>query len=372
MAGVKLENVTIKYGSLVALDNVSFECKEGEFFTLLGPSGAGKTTILELIAGIKQPAKGTIYIGNRVVNHDPPEERDVAMAFENYALYPQFSVYENVAFPLRAPRRKAELTADQERERVEEITSLLGIKDYLHRKPQQLSGGQKQRVSLARAMVRRPRLYLLDEPIAHLDAKLKISARSTLKKLAYQLKITILYVTHNYQEALGLSDRILVLRSGKVEQIGAPRELYETPATDFVARLIGDPPINLMDMQVVRDGGQVFLQADDTARFPLKPDLIPRMEQVAWQDDGKEMVRLGVRPNHVVVSKEKTSPESFKLPVYVSVREAKSTMVTFEFTSCFFQGMAENGMRSKVGEMVWVTLNQDSLLFFNPSVECVK
>ena len=372
MAGVKLENVTMKYGSLVALDSVDFECKEGEFFTLLGPSGAGKTTILELIAGIKKPVSGNIYINDQPVNHAPPEERDVAMAFENYALYPQFSVYENIAFPLRAPRRKGELTPDQERERVEKITKLLGIKEYLDRKPQQLSGGQKQRVSLARAMVRRPKLYLLDEPIAHLDAKLKISARSTLKKLAHQLKITILYVTHNYQEALGLSDRILVLRKGKVEQIGTPRELYETPHTDFVARLIGDPPINLVDMEVVREKGDVILRLDEIFTLPVRNDLIPKIEHAAWEEAGKQLVRIGVRPTNVSVTKEKTAGDSVQLPVYVSVREATSTIVTFEFPHCFFQGMAYNGAHARVGDMMWVTIDQDNLSFFTRSVELIK
>ena len=372
MAGVKLENVTMKYGGMVALDNVSFECPEGEFFTLLGPSGAGKTTTLELIAGIKQPTSGQIYIGDRMVNHDPPEERDVAMAFENYALYPQFTVYENIAFPLRAPRRKGELTPAQEKERVHEITSLLGIQEYLERKPQQLSGGQKQRVSLARAMVRRPRIYLLDEPIAHLDAKLKISARSTLKLLAHQLGTTILYVTHNYREALGLSDRILAIRKGRVEQIGTPEEMYETPATDFVARLMGDPPINLVDMEILHEKDQVFLQADGRLRFPVNKALLPQMEKVSWEEADKRMVRIGVRAKHVKVFRDRPSENAFQLPVYVTVREAKSTVITFELKYNFFQGLADNGERMKVGDQVWVDIDQDGLYFFKKTVELTK
>ncbi len=372
MAGVKLENVTMKYGSLVALNDVSFECPEGEFFTLLGPSGAGKTTTLELIAGIKQPTEGVIYIGDRVVNHDAPEERDVAMAFENYALYPQFTVYDNIAFPLRAPRRKGELSSAQEKERVHDITSLLGIEEYLDRKPQQLSGGQKQRVSLARAMVRRPKLYLLDEPIAHLDAKLKISARSTLKLLANQLGTTILYVTHNYREALGLSDRILAIRKGCVEQIGTPEEMYESPETDFVARLMGDPPINLVDVEVVSENGAVFLQSESFFRFPLKKEHISKMEKAAWEKDGRKMVRMGVRPKNVHISREKRSEEAFQLPVYVTVREANTTVITFELTHTLFQGFVDNGSRMKVGDKVWVDIDQKGLYFFKRSVELIK
>jgi ABC-type sugar transport system ATPase subunit len=372
MAGVKLENVTMKYGGLTALDRVGFECPEGEFFTLLGPSGAGKTTTLELIAGIKQPTVGEIYIGDRIVNHDPPEERDVAMAFENYALYPQFTVYENIAFPLRAPRRKRELTQAQEKERVHEITSLLGIQEYLERKPQQLSGGQKQRVSLARAMVRRPQVYLLDEPIAHLDAKLKISARSTLKQLAYQLGTTILYVTHNYREALGLSDRILAIRKGRVEQIGTPKQIYESPATDFVARLVGDPPINLVDVEIVSEKDGVFLQAESFFHFPVEKRLLSPMEKASWEEGSKRMVRIGIRPKNVRVSRDKSSDAAFQLPVYVSVREAKSTLVTFELTHTFFQGLASHGQRLKVGDKVWVDIDQSGLYFFKRSVELTK
>jgi len=372
MAGVKLENVTKKYGSLVALDNISFECREGEFFTILGPSGAGKTTTLELVAGIKKPTKGRIFIGERIVNDLSPDERNVAMAFESYALYPHFTVYENVAFPLRSSRRKEKLTSSQERERVDEITTLLGINELLERKPQQLSGGQKQRVSLARAMVRRPKVYLLDEPIAHLDAKLKVSARSTLKQLAHKLGITILYVTHNYREALGLSDRVLAIRKGTIEQIGNPEEIYESPASDFVARLVGDPPINLVDGEIIRENETVFFQADGDFRFPLEQRLFPQMEQTSWEEDGRRMVRMGIRPNYLKVSSERLSEEAFQLPVYVVVREAKSSVITFELTHCFFQAVVVNSIHLKVGEKVWVEIDQDNLYFFKKSVELIK
>jgi len=371
MAGVKLVNVTMKYGGLIAVNNISFECQEGEFFTLLGPSGAGKTTTLELIAGIKTPTKGQVFIGDRMVNDLSPDERDVAMAFENYALYPHFSVYDNIAFPLRAPRRKGELSRGQEKERVYEITNLLGIGELLERKPQQLSGGQKQRVSLARAMVRRPMVYLLDEPIAHLDAKLKISARSTLKQLAHKLGITILYVTHNYREALGLSDRVLAIRKGTIEQIGTPEEVYESPASDFVARLVGDPPINLVDGAVVNEDGKAFFQGDDF-RFLLKQELLSKLEGASWEEDGKRLVRIGIRPKNIRISSERLSDTSFQLPVYVVVREAKSSIVTFELTHNFFQAVVNNGVHLKVGEKVWVEIDQNNLYFFKKSVALTK
>ena len=372
MAGVKLENVLMKYGGLVALNHISFECREGEFFTLLGPSGAGKTTTLELIAGIKQQLEGHIYIGDRLVDDLPPHERDVAMAFESYALYPHFSVFENIAFTLRSPRRKEKLTEDDIRAKVDDITSLLGINELLERKPQQLSGGQKQRVSLARAMVRRPEVYLLDEPIAHLDAKLKVSARSTLKQLAAKLGITIIYVTHNYREALGLSDRVLVLRKGNIEQIGEPRQLYHQPSSDFVARLIGDPPINLVDGEVRRENGQVFFRAGQDFQFPVASDRVAQMEKVLWQEDGKDMVRLGVRPMNVSLSTDKISEAAFQLPVYVMVREAESAMVTFELSQTFFQVQMNTGEHYNDGDRVWAEIDQNHLFFFKKTVELKK
>jgi ABC-type sugar transport system ATPase subunit len=362
----------MKYGGLVALNHISFECREGEFLTILGPSGAGKTTTLELIAGIKQQVEGHIYIGGRVVDDLPPHERDVAMAFENYALYPHFSVFENIAFTLRSPRRKEKLTEEGIRERVDDITSLLGINELLDRKPQQLSGGQKQRVSLARAMVRRPDVYLLDEPIAHLDAKLKVSARSTLKQLAAKLSITIIYVTHNYREALGLSDRVLVLRKGNVEQIAEPRELYHQPASDFVARLIGDPPINLVDGEVFRENGQVFFRAGQDFQFPVAQNRIEQMEKALWQEDGKDMVRLGVRPMNVNLATDKISDASFQLPVYVMVREAESAMVTFELSQTFFQVQMTTADHYDDGDLVWAEIDQSHLFFFPRTVELKK
>jgi len=372
MAGLKLADITMKYGSLVALNNISFECHEGEFFTLLGPSGAGKTTTLELVAGIKKPTKGEIFIGERRVNDLTPDRRDVAMVFENYALYPHFTVYENVVFPLTSSRRKEKLTPSQERERVDEITTLLGIHELLDRKPRQLSGGQKQRVSLARAMVRRPEAYLLDEPIAHLDAKLKVSARSTLKQLARERGTTILYVTHNYREALGLSDRILALRKGNIEQIGTPEEIYESPASDFVARLVGDPPINLVDGEIMGENEKLFFQADDDFSFPLEQVLLPQLEEISWEENGKRMVRIGIRPKYIKVSPERSSEAAFQLPVYVVVRAAKSSMITFELTHCFFQAVADNSIHVKVGDKVWVEIDQDNLYFFKKSVELTK
>lgn len=363
MANVTVVNLTKKYGRYTAVDNMSFGCKDGEFFSILGPSGAGKTTTLELLAGIKKPDSGEIYIGDRLVNDLSPQERDVAMAFESYNLYPHFSVYENIAFPLRAPSRQERLSPGEERRKIEEIAALLGIEDLLDRRPQHLSGGQKQRASLARAMIRVPKVYLLDEPISHLDAKLKVSARTTLKKLANKLRITIIYVTHDYREALGLSDRIMVLNKGVNEQIGTPEEVYFSPSSDFVGRLIGDPPINLVDGEVIKREGKHFFKARDDFAFAIRDDLVSSMEKVMWEEGGSHNVRVGIRPQHVKLSNKIISDNSFKLPVYAIEHKAGSSIVTFEMAGNLLIVQVQKGSCDTSKEC-WLEFDQDNLHFF--------
>jgi len=372
MAQVRVENLTKKYGRLMAVNNVSFGCRDGEFFSILGPSGAGKTTTLELIAGIKKPDSGKIYIGTQLVNDLPPQERDVAMAFESYSLYPHFSVYENIAFPLRAPTRKKKLSSKEERKKVEEMANLLGIGELLDRRPRHLSGGQRQRVSLARAMVRRPQVYLLDEPIAHLDAKLKVSARTTLKRLAYKLGTTIIYVTHDYKEALALSDRILILRKGIIEQIGTPEEVYLYPSSDFVGRLIGDPPINLIDGEVIKKDGKTFLKVEKEFSMQIHQDLVGLAEKVGWEEDGRRRIRIGIRPTYIKVSKEKLSDESFQLPVYAVEHKADSSIVTFELKDTFLMARTKERINWHISEKVWIDFDHKHLHFFKKTVHVSK
>ena len=372
MADVRLKNVVMKYGNHVALNRVSFECHNGEFFTLFGPSGAGKTTTLELIAGIKRPNEGEIFIGGQKINDVPLYHRDVAMAFENYALYPQLSVYGNIEFPLKSSKRNEVLSEKQRRDRIHEIAELLGIEKLLERRPQELSGGQKQRVSLARAMVRRPRVFLLDEPIAHLDAKLKVAARSTLKRLATELGITIIYVTHDYREALGLSDRILILRSGNVQQIDVPKKIYRSPANDFVAKIVGYPPMNLVDGQMVKTNGKTWFKAERGFEFPLRDDLVEKAKVVSWKEDGGAWVRIGIRPPYVLVSKTNGSNAAFRLPVYTSLTEAGKSTTIFELDDTFFQARLDKALRCKVGEQVHVEVDQAHLHFFNRTMKLSK
>ena len=372
MAEVRLENVTKMYGRKTAVREVSFECKEEEFFSIIGPAGAGKTTILKILAGVEKVTSGTIYFNDSPVNELPPHERDVAMAFESYNLYPHFSVYDNIAFPLRAPKRTESLSPREERQRVEEIAEFLGITNLLDRRPVQLSGGEKQRVSLARAMVRKPQVYLLDEPIAHLDARLKFSTQTALKKLSRQLGTTIIYVTHDYREALGLSDRVAVLRKGVIEQIGTPEEVYHTPSTDFVARFIGDPPVNLTDGQIVTKDNKTFLVAGDDFTIQLEKGLAESAKGRAWQEGDKRVVRCGIRSSHITVSRDKISDNSFQLPVYAIARSPQGPLCTFELNDSFLQANIDQGIHYEMSEKVWLDLDQDHLLFFEKTMDISK
>ncbi len=372
MAEVRLENVTKLYGRKMAVQDVSFTCWEGEFFSIVGPTGAGKTTILKMIAGIEDISSGKIYFDGRVVNNLSPQERNVSMAFETYNLYPHFNVYDNIAFPLRAPRWGLKLSAGEEKRRIEEIASFLGIGELLERLPQHLSGGQKQRVSLARALVRKPEVYLLDEPIAHLDARLKFSTQTLLKEFASRYRSTIIYVTHDYREALALSDRIAVLRRGVIEQEGTPVEIYYTPATDFVGRLIGEPPMNLIDGEIITQGGKTFFKAGEDFTVQIRDDRVEAMKKVSRRENGKTLARLGIRCEHIRLSRKKISNSSFQLPVYAIVHEAESSVVTFELEDTFLyvRTRGEKGFSDyRQSEMIWLDIDQDSLFFYDKTVE---
>src|SRR5271168_2411166 len=244
MAVVEIKNLTkvFKAGTPGAVNNINLETKEGEFLVLLGPSGSGKTTLLRMIAGLESPTSGEICIGGEVVNDRSPRERGIAMVFQSYALYPHLSVYENIAFPLKAQK----VPKNQHKQKVEWAAGLLGIQSLLQRKPRQLSGGERQRVALARAIVREPRVFLLDEPLSNLDAKLRASAREELEQFHDRIKTTTIYVTHDQVEAMALGDRIVVLNQGRVRQIGTPKQVYEEPEDTFVATFLGSPPMNLI------------------------------------------------------------------------------------------------------------------------------
>ena len=290
MAKITVGNLWKEYdGKVQALRGVSFEVKDGEFFCLLGPAGAGKTTTIQAIAGTEALDRGTILLDDQDVTDTHPWHRDVAVAFETYALYPQRTVRENLRFPLESPLRKSEWPAEDREKRIVEVADMLGIGELLERFPKQLSGGQRQRVALGRALVRKPKAYLLDEPIAHLDAKLRHRMRGELKRIQLGLGITMLYATPDQLEALSLADRIAVLNKGRVEQVGTARDVYLYPANVFVARFVGDPPMNVVNADV--DGDDLLVRVDGTVRVPMGRAVKELLTQHAGGG-----IKLGIRP----------------------------------------------------------------------------
>ena len=286
MAQVLLKNITKRFDGVVAVRDVSLAIQDREFVVLVGPSGCGKSTTLRMIAGLEEVSGGEIYIGDRCVNDVPPKDRDIAMVFQNYALYPHMTVYDNMAFGLKLRKMpKAEI-----QQRVADAAEILGIQDLLHRKPRALSGGQRQRVAVGRAIVRKPQVFLFDEPLSNLDAKLRVQMRAELKKLHERLQATIVYVTHDQVEAMTMGDRIVILKDGSVQQVGEPLAVYERPATQFVAGFIGSPAMNFLEATVAGGDGRLEL-AGPGFRLPLPAEHAPRVEPFR----GKRLI-LGVRP----------------------------------------------------------------------------
>ncbi len=297
MAKLELQNITKRFGDITALDNVSFTIKDGEFFCLLGSSGAGKSTTIGIIAGIEKPENGNIFIDAKSILHDFPQNRNTATAFESYALYPHFTVYQNLVFPLEAPMRKKKYSKEERDKRVKDVATMLGIEELLLRYPRELSGGQKQRVALGRTLVRRPKAYLLDEPIAHLDAKLRHRMRAELKKIQQELGITTLYSTPDQLEALSMGDSIAVLNKGKIEQVGTGDELYYKPLNIYVAQFIGDPPMNMFQAEI--NGEYAVLENESVCRIPItKKD----QSVLNKKSNGGREVCIGVRPRDIRVT----------------------------------------------------------------------
>jgi len=289
MAEVILKEVTKRFGSLVAVNRVNLEIRDGELMVLVGPSGCGKTTILRMIAGLEEITSGQIWIGERLVNDVPPKDRDIAMVFQNYALYPHMSVYDNIAFGLKL-RRVPRSEIDR---RVRQAAEMLGITDKLRSKPKELSGGQRQRVAVGRAIVREPKVFLFDEPLSNLDAKLRVHMRAELQELHQKLKTTTIYVTHDQVEAMTLGQRVAVLRRGVLQQVDTPQRLYDQPANVFVAGFIGSPAMNFLNARLAEDHGSCFAEGRGF-KIELPPD---KTSQLAGHM-GREVI-LGIRPEHL-------------------------------------------------------------------------
>jgi multiple sugar transport system ATP-binding protein len=259
MANVLLKNLTKRFDDVVAVNNVNLQIADREFIVLVGPSGCGKTTTLRMIAGLEEITEGEIYIGDRLVNRLPPKNRNIAMVFQSYALYPHMKVFDNMAFGLKMRK----MPRDDIENQVRKAAAILGIEDLLQRKPKQLSGGQRQRVALGRAIVRDPQVFLFDEPLSNLDAKLRVQMRTELKKLHERLLATVVYVTHDQVEAMTMGDRIVVMKDGLVQQVGSPLELYNTPSNLFVAGFIGSPAMNFIPCRLLKENSHIYVDADD-------------------------------------------------------------------------------------------------------------
>ena len=287
MAGVTVSQARKSYGDVEVLHGIDIDIKDGEFVVLVGPSGCGKSTLLRMTAGLESITGGTIAIGDRVVNSVPPKDRDIAMVFQSYALYPHKTVADNMAFALKLRKTDPKIV----KERLQTAAEILGLEDYMNRYPRQLSGGQRQRVAMGRAIVRDPQVFLFDEPLSNLDAKLRVQMRKEIKELHQRLKTTIIFVTHDQVEAMTMADKIVVLHDGKVEQVGTPLDLYDNPQNLFVATFIGSPSMNLLEGTYRADGNR-FVSADgDVQDLLYKPDL----------RDGASLT-LGIRPEHLELS----------------------------------------------------------------------
>ena len=329
MASIKLENVYKNFGKTCALENLNLEIFDGEFFVLLGPTGAGKTTTLRIISGLEQPDKGNIFFDEEIINDVQPAFRDTSYVFQQFSLYPHYSVYDNLAFPLRSPLRKeSKLVIDK---KVTQIAKLLKIENKLKNKATQLSGGEMQRVSLGRALVRNPNIYLMDEPLSSLDAKLREELRIELKKIQKDLNATILYVTHDHVEATTMADRIGVLKDGVLSQVGTPEEIYDNPNSIYVANRLGSPKINIFDLNKIK---------------------IPPKNMASF---------AGIRPEDISI----TAKGNYD--VYIETVELLGAETVISFKSDDLNGMllTQSSENFEEGKKIKINLNDNKILYFD-------
>ena len=333
MAEVELRNVTKRWGAFTAVDDQSLVVADREFLALLGPSGCGKTTALRMIAGLEDPTSGDILIGGKVVTDEPPKDRDVAMVFQNYGLYPHMTVEENISFPLRVRKTPTSEIAPRARAAAEKAR----IGELLTRKPKALSGGQRQRVALARAIVRSPQVFLMDEPLSNLDAQLRTSMRAEIQHLSRELRVTTVYVTHDQMEAMTLADRVAVMSGGRIRQLDSPEEIYNNPADLFVAGFIGSPPMNLIPGK--RRGGEFIA---DGLRIPLGENF------GASESDGEREAMFGMRPEDVAV----TAPGGghFDAAIYAFEKTGESALAVAEIAGIRFTARGDRDLRLSIGE----------------------
>lgn len=347
MKGLRVHNLTKSFGSHTVISGISFEVPEGEFCILLGPSGCGKTTVLRLIAGLEEQDGGKIFIGSREVSSLSPRERDVAMVFQSYALYPHLNVFENMAFSLRIQKNPRGFIE----EKVRYAARLLDIEQFLERKPRELSGGQRQRVAIGRAIVRNPQLFLFDEPLSNLDAQLRASMRIELANLHRKLGSTIIYVTHDQVEAMTLGQKIILFNEGSIQQDGTPNELYEKPANVFVASFIGSPSINLLNGKLEERGGSIVFECGDIR-------IAPANQGFERQYIGRD-VTLGIRPEAL-----HPGPGPVRGTLEITEHIGPETILYVNAGGIRFTAKAPPSFRAHRGDTVSLTLNSDNIHFF--------
>jgi multiple sugar transport system ATP-binding protein len=354
MAQVTLRKVVKRYDEVEAVSAIDLDIADKEFVVLVGPSGCGKSTTLRMIAGLEDITGGEIAVDGEVVNDVPPKDRDMAMVFQNYALYPHMTVYQNMSFGLRLKKYpKAEID-----KRVQEAARILDIKDLLERKPRQLSGGQRQRVAMGRAIVRNPKVFLFDEPLSNLDAKLRVQMRTEIKRVHQKVRTTTVYVTHDQVEAMTLADRVVVMNKGRIEQIGAPNFLYHSPATRFVAGFIGSPAMNFIPCRLEQAGEGVNVRLSDTIAFAVPAERLPRYRSHVGQE-----LTFGIRPEHVTEAQTNGVKNLAPFDAGIEVVEpmGNETMVFLSIKGTEVCGRTDPNAGAKVGSMLKMALHLDHM-----------
>jgi multiple sugar transport system ATP-binding protein len=340
MAEIQLRNLSKRWGSFVGVHEFDLTIADKEFLVLLGPSGCGKTTTMRMIAGLEDATEGDILVDGKRVNDLEPKDRDVAMVFQSYALYPNMNVYENIRFPLKV-RGVDPKTHD---EKVKRASAMVELDDFLHRKPAELSGGQRQRVALARAVVREPNVFLMDEPLSNLDAKLRVSTRAQIKNLSHELAVTTIYVTHDQIEAMTLADRVVIMKEGVVQQVGTPVEIYDQPANAFVASFIGNPAMNLMNGEIT---GGTFKATN---------------VEISGLDAAEGSVTLGFRAEDANVVE---SGGQINAPIYTMELLGEATMVSVRIGGALISVKADKNYRAEIGDMVSIKVPQEHCHLFD-------
>jgi multiple sugar transport system ATP-binding protein len=356
MAQVVLQDLVKEYGDVVAVDNVSLTVEDGDFVSLVGPSGCGKTTTLNLVAGLIDISDGEISVDGKVINDLDPKDRDIAMVFQNYALYPNKSVFENLAFPLKMRKmRKPEI-----QEKVRQTAELLSITPLLNRRPRELSGGQQQRVALGRALVRSPKAFLMDEPLSNLDAKLRVQMRAELKRFHKELGATVIYVTHDQLEAMTMSDKIAVMSGGRLQQYGTPDDIYRRPANTFVASFVGSPSMNLLRGQAEQHG---------EFHYVVGPDYRIRVNDANWaRIRGTTDLVVGCRPGDVKVTHE-PSEAGFKAAIHTVEPTGDLTYLHLRVGGSLLIATVSPFFEAAMDDDVWLTFDDDRLHLFDATSE---